>query len=122
MSCGVQSCGCSTNHRSYVHLDWPNRNVFNYARGGTRRIMFIGHGGANGCGIKGGDTIYTGCNHIYHKHGDAKAQCGHAVAVKFYTEICKKKKSLYTTILIFRNSQNISRQNFKRYEKKISSF
>jgi hypothetical protein len=87
MSCGVQSCGCPIDDRTNVHLDWPNRKVFNYERTGTRPIQFISHNGVNGCGMVSGDTIYTGCNYIYQKYGDAIAQCGHAVAVTFYTDI-----------------------------------
>jgi hypothetical protein len=87
MSCGVQSCGCPIDDRTNVHLDWPNRKVFNYERADTRPIQFISHNGVNGCGMVSGDTIYTGCNYIYQKYGDAIAQCGHAEAVTFYTDI-----------------------------------
>ncbi len=86
-TCGEQSCGCTTPHRAKVHLDWPNRRVYDYSRADTRPVTFVGHGGANACDVKSGDTIYTGCNHVYHKHGDATAQCGHAESLTFYTRI-----------------------------------
>jgi hypothetical protein len=88
MSCGVESCGCSIVRGTTVHLDFPSRKVFTYAREGTRPIAFITQSGkTNACDAKSGDTIFTGCNYIYHTYADSMAQCGHAEALTFYTEI-----------------------------------